>query len=158
MNMSAAEIRLASNILSEENTDGMVSHAYDDDFEKLYVTDSEENTSVETELNPPNHQQKMHNLIYNESDEENENHHRNNSKMEHGIESSGKDIAINSTEEKSRSSQNAIGLFDTIVDSQDIRNRLEELEDNDADSDNETGNILRFLNAFSILWSNAKFV
>lgn len=154
MNMSAEEIRLASKILSEEITDGIVSHAHDDDFEKLYVTDSEENTSVETELNRPSHQQKMHNLIYNESDEENENHHRMNSKIEHGIESLSKDIAIDSTEEKSRPT---IGLFDTIVDSQDIRNRLEELEDNGTDSDNETGNfikwvVFRFLNAFSILW------
>lgn len=64
--MSAEEMRLASEILGNQAINAP--NIDPDDFEKLYVTDSEEDSSIETDRS--NHQQKLENLLYNESDDD----------------------------------------------------------------------------------------
>lgn len=126
--MPVEELRLASKALDCEVMEGTFSNIVDNGYEKLCVTDSEKRISFEFKQIRQS-SQKMNNLIYNESDEENEGMDRITTKTK------------NSDEYKS---ENTISFLDTNFNSQDIRNRLNELDT--RNSERKTGKPLH-LNA-----------
>lgn len=143
MNMTADQMRLAAKILGGESIESnsvSVSEA-DADFERLtYVSDSEDDSFTGIEEDRQNRLQKARELIYNDSDDEDE--RQSISKSKNATKESNmfdliKNGAEENEEEPETDQNNAHAMDSEEYNSQVIRRRLAELDD--SDSDNEIG-------------------
>lgn len=108
--MTAKEMRLAAKLLSGEPIENVETTDVNDDFDRLYVSDSEDESFTEIEKDRTNRLQRANELVYNDSD----------------------------NDEEQRSALNPKQTKTSKVVS--IRSRLAQLEDSDSESDIATGN------------------
>lgn len=160
--MSAKQMRLVANLLSGEpiENDGVADA--EDDFERLYVSDSEDESFTEIEKNRQNRLQRENELMYNDSDNEEEQRSalkppppppppstlpktKEPKKSKGGINlfdmvKDGSD-RIDQDDETSNDGHNNTGAFDSEeFNSQVIRRRLAQLEDSESETESATGN------------------
>lgn len=143
--MTATEMRLAANILSGEPIENIESEEVED-FERLYVSDSDDDSFSEIERDRQNRQQKANELIYNESDKEDEQRTplkpepKLNKKKGINLFDMIKDGSDNMEQDDDATNDDANttgAAFDSEeFNSQVIRSRLAQLEDSDSDNEN----------------------
>lgn len=147
--MTAEQMRMAAKILGGESIENDLP-AVDDEFERLYVSDSEEDTSfTEIEKDRQNRLQKARDLVYNDSDDEDErqsiskSNNANNPINSFDMLKNGSD----QTNDDNEIEPAPAVVFDSEeFTSQVIRQRLAELDDSDDESNNQTGNKIIYLN------------
>lgn len=147
--MSAHEMRLAAKLLSGESIESAdLGGGADEDFQRLYVSDSEDDSITEIQMDRQNRQLKARELIYNESDDDDEQRAASNVRSStNGVDMF--DMIRNENNQINNDIPNALHATDRNSEhenfdseefnSQVIRRRLAELDDSDSDSDNETG-------------------
>ncbi|XP_055324474.1 protein timeless homolog [Sitodiplosis mosellana] len=151
VNMAAKEMRLAAKLLGGEPIENIESADADDDFERLYVSDSEDESFTEIEKDRQNRLQRANELIYNDSDNEEEQRPAlkptNQAKKPKGginlfdMVKDGTEQMDQDDESASNDGQNTTTAFDSEeFNSQVIRRRLAQLEDSDSESDSAAGN------------------
>lgn len=156
--MTADQMRLAAKILAGEtipsNNDGA-----EEEFERLYVSDSEDESFTEIEMNRQSRLQKANELIYNDSDDEHERQSISKNKkptnekdmfdvIEDGAEQMDQDNK--QIEDEPMDDQNVGAAFESEeFNSQMIRQRLAELDDSDNESDDGMMNGMLNLSTFS---------
>lgn len=149
-------MRLAANLLSGEPFDSIESEPIEEDFERLYVSDSEDDSFSEIERDRLNRQQKANELIYNSSDNEDEQRTTPKPKqsknkginlfdmIKDGTEQMDQDN--NDDDDANDDANQTNAAFDSEqFNSQVIRRRLAQLEDSDTDSDGENGICILFI-------------
>lgn len=149
--MTAKEMRLAAKLLSGEPIENVETANVDDDFDRLYVSDSEDESFTEIEKDRQNRLQRANELIYNDSDNDEEHRPAPNpnpkptKKPKGGINlfdmvKDGAEQMDQDNEDESNDGQNTTAFDSEEFNSQVIRNRLAQLEDSDSESDIATGN------------------
>lgn len=149
-------MRLAANLLGGEPIESIESEQVGEEFERLYVSDSEDDSFSEIERDRLNRQQKANELIYNSSDNEDEQRTAPKPKqsknkginlfdmIKDGTEQMDQDNDDDDDDEAKDDANRTNAVFDSEeFNSQVIRRRLAQLEDSDTDSDGENG-ILAF--------------
>lgn len=149
-------MRLAANLLSGEPIENIEEV---EEFERLYVSDSEDDSFSEIGRDRQNRQQKANELIYNQSDNEDELRTPLKPKQNknHGINLF--DMIKDNDTDKMEEDDNVLNdnanttgaVFDSEeFNSQVIRSRMAELEDSDSDDENGiyTWSILIYVNSF----------
>lgn len=146
--MNAHQMRLVAKILGGETIESSNNGA-EEDFERLYVSDSDDESFTEIEMNRQSRLQKANELIYNDSDDENErqsiaitkiptNEENMFDMIKNGTEQMDQDD--DHDEDEPENQRNAAGAFESEeFNSQMIRQRLAELDDSDNESDNGIG-------------------
>lgn len=153
--MSAHQMRLAAKVLSGEPMEDD-RNAADDNFERLYVSDSEDESFTEIEVDRQNRLQKARDLIYNDSDNEDERQSISKSQnttkevnsfdlLRSGAEQMDDEDVIEPVNDQHRSVVGAATFDSEEFNSQVIRRRLAELDDSDDESDNGTGIKTKFI-------------
>lgn len=143
-------MRLVANILGGEPIEN-VETVDDADFERLYVSDSEDESFTEIEKVRQNRLQRANELIYNDSDNDDEQRvttkpKETTKKPKGGINLF--DMVKDGTEQMDQDDaeddvQNSTTAFDSEqFNSQVIRKRLAQLEDSDSESDSVTGSYI----------------
>lgn len=152
--MTAHQMRLAAKILSGEPIEDN-RNAADEEFERLYVSDSEDDSFTEIEADRQNRIRKARDLMYNDSDDEDERQSISKSinttkdgnsfdLLKNGAEQMGHGNGIEPVNDQHSTVVGA--TFDSEeFNSQVIRRRLAELDDSDDGSDNETGIKSKFI-------------
>lgn len=156
VNMSAKQMRLVANVLSGEPVESEEVADADDDFGRLYVSDSEDESFTEIEKDRQNRLQRANELIYNDSDNEEEQRTalqpppspktKEAKKSKGGINlfdmvKDGTDQMDQDDETTSNDGHNSTAAFDSEeFNSQVIRRRLAQLEDSDSETESATGN------------------
>lgn len=147
--MTAKEMRLAAKLLSGEPIENVETADVDDDFDRLYVSDSEDESFTEIEKNRQNRLQRANELIYNDSDNDEDLRPAANpkptKKPKGGINlfDMVKDVTEQMEQDdgnESNHGQNTIAFDSEEFNSQVIRSRLAQLEDSDSESDIAAGN------------------
>lgn len=145
---------MAAKMLSGESIECRDSHETEEDFNRLYVSDSEDESFTEIDVDRQNRLQKARELIYNDSDDENDRQATFESKNS-TKESNMFDLLKNRTkpmhqdQDELNDDHNSAPVFDSEeFNSQVIRQRLAELDDSDNDPDNEIG----------IIFENSSFI
>lgn len=146
--MTASQMRMAAKILSGDVTDDSADVAVED-FERLYVSDSEDESFTEIEMNRQNRLQKARELIYNDSDDEDNRSAISTHKQTSSTERNAFDMIKNGTDpqdertddnELRNDNVNQAPQFDSEeFNSQVIRRRLAELDDSDNELNPEIG-------------------